>query len=81
MLFAGVPNVELLLYARGVHGQLPSGAEGVGAWHQRFLEWLGVLGFLGEKGEETAAAKDVAAFGRGEAVAQFVGPGAMRARV
>ena len=41
MLFAGVPNVELLLYARGVHGQLPSGAEGVGAWHQRFLDTMG----------------------------------------
>jgi hypothetical protein len=81
MLYAGVPNVELLLYAQGVHGQLPNGAAGVGAWHARFLEWLGALGFLGEKGAETAAARDVVAFGAGQPVPQFVGPGAMRARV
>lgn len=81
MLYAGVPNIELLLYAKGVHGQLPNGEGGVGAWHERFAEWLGVLGFLEEKGEETAAARDVAAFGAREPVPQFVGPGAMRANI
>ena len=81
MLYAGVPNIELMLFAKGVHGQLPNGEGGVGAWHERFLEWLGLLGFLGEVGKETAAARGVAAFGSREPVPQFVGPGAMRAKL
>ena len=61
MLYAGVPNAEIHLYARGRHGQLPAGVDGVGPWTDRLLEWLGVLGFLGAAGEETAAARNVAA--------------------
>ena len=83
MLFEGVPNIELMLYARGVHGKLPlgGGADGVSAWHARFLEWMRALGFLREKGLETVAARDVAAFVARQPVAQVVGPGAMRARM
>jgi acetyl esterase/lipase len=81
MLFEGVPNIELILYAQGVHGQLPSGAGGVGAWHARFLEWLSALGFLAPSGEETLASKHVALFATGRPVPQVVGPGAMRAKM
>jgi acetyl esterase/lipase len=81
MLYEGVPNIELMLFAQGVHGQLPSGARGASAWHARFLEWMGVLGFLGETGEETMASKNVALYAAGQPVPQFVGPGAMRAKL
>lgn len=64
-----------------MHGQLPTGARGVGAWHARFLEWLSALGFLTPKGEETLAAKQVALFVARKPVPQFVGAGAMRAKL
>ena len=54
---------------------------GASAWHARFLEWMGVLGFLGETGEETMASKNVALYAAGQPVPQFVGPGAMRAKL
>ena len=75
MLFAGVPNIELILYAQGVHGQLPSGANGTGAWHARFVEWLSGLGFLAPKGVVTLASKHVSLLAAGKPVPQFVGPG------
>jgi endo-1,4-beta-xylanase len=34
----------------------------MGAWPLRFADWFKDLGFLGKPGEETQAAKDVAAF-------------------
>lgn len=41
MLYAGVPNTEIHLYAKGRHGQLPRGAgpgSHVGAWTDRLIE-------------------------------------------
>ena len=35
---------------------------GEGAWQDRFIQWMRDLGFFGKPGEETLAAKDVAAF-------------------
>ncbi len=75
LLNDGVPNVEMHIYARGVHpgdrgkeGQAPATAGitsrdgvGFGTWHERFFDWLADLGFLDKTGAETRAAKDVAA--------------------
>ena len=33
-------------------------------WYDRYIEWFPDLGFLGKLGEETKAAKDVAAYAR-----------------
>ncbi len=64
MLQAGIPNVEMHIYARGHHGMGLSWRDGtaMGAWPLRFADWFKDLGFLGKPGEETQAAKDVAAF-------------------
>ncbi len=75
MLNAGIPNVEMHIYARGRHpgdtpfaGDPPStggltnrGGIAMGTWHDRFIEWLRDLGFLGKPGVETLAAKDATA--------------------
>lgn len=75
LLMDGVPNIEMMLYARGRHpgdrtepGEPPStgsisnmGGIPYGTWSARFLDWFRDLGFLGRPGEETQAARDVAA--------------------
>ncbi len=75
MLNAGIPNVEMHIYARGRHpgdtpfaGDPPStggltnrGGIAFGTWHDRFIEWTRDLGFLGKPGVETLAAKDATA--------------------
>ena len=64
MLNAGIPNVEIHIYARGTHGNGLAYREftGEGTWQDRFIQWMRDLGFFGKPGEETLAAKDVAAF-------------------
>ncbi len=73
MLNAGVPNVEMHIYARGRHpgdraepGDPPStggltnrGFIAFGTWHDRFIDWTRDLGFMGKPGVETQAAKDI----------------------
>jgi endo-1,4-beta-xylanase len=75
LLNDGVPNVEMHIYARGHHpgdkvgpGEPPStvgvtdrGFIAYGTWPDRFIDWFRDLGFLGNRGDETQAAKDVAA--------------------
>lgn len=75
LLMDGVPNIELMLYARGRHpgdktgpGEPPStgsisnmGGIPYGTWSARFLDWFRDLGFLNPPGVVTQAAKDVAA--------------------
>ncbi len=75
LLMDGVPNIEMLLYARGRHpgdktapGEPPAtgsisnmGGIPYGTWSARFLDWFRDLGFLGQPGIETLAARDVAA--------------------
>jgi acetyl esterase/lipase len=75
LLMDGVPNIEMLLYARGRHpgdktapGEPPAtgsisnmGGIPYGTWSARFLDWFRDLGFLGQPGVETLAARDVAA--------------------
>ena len=75
MLNAGIPNVEMHIYARGRHpgdtpfaGDPPStggltnrGGIALGTWQDRYIEWMRDLGFLGKPGVETLAAKDVTA--------------------
>jgi acetyl esterase/lipase len=70
LLMDGVPNIEMMLYARGRHpgdktapGEPPAtgsisnmGGIPYGTWSARFLDW-----FLGQPGVVTLAAKDVAA--------------------
>jgi len=64
MLNAGVPNVEMHIYARGHHG----GGLGFrdftaeGGWQFRFIDWFRDLGFFGKPGIQTQAATDVADF-------------------
>lgn len=64
MLNAGIPNVEMHIYARGKHGGGLTYRDftGEGAWQDRFTHWLRDLGFFEKPGTETLAAKDVAAF-------------------
>ncbi len=73
LLMDGVPNIEMLLYARGRHpgdktepGEPPStgsisnmGGIPYGTWSDRFLDWFRDLGFLSAPGVVTQAAKDV----------------------
>jgi acetyl esterase/lipase len=75
MLNAGVPNVEMHIYARGHHpgdkvgpdeppstaGLTDRGFIAYGTWPDRFIAWSRDLGFLNAPGVETQAAKDVAA--------------------
>jgi endo-1,4-beta-xylanase len=76
MLNAGVPNVEMHIYARGHHpgdrvgpGEPPStggltdrGFIAYGTWQYRFLDWFRDLGFFQKPGVETQADKDVQTF-------------------
>ena len=64
MLNAGIPNVEMHIFARGTHG----GGSGYraftaeGSWGDRFVHWMRDLGFFNKPGEPTLAAQDVEAF-------------------
>jgi dienelactone hydrolase len=64
MLNAGIPNVEIHIYARGTHGNGLAYRDftAEGTWQDRFVHWLRDLGFFGKAGTETLAAQDVAAF-------------------
>jgi endo-1,4-beta-xylanase len=64
MLDAGIPNLEMHIYAIGLHGRGMSYRDGtaLGTWPARFTDWFRDLGFLGKPGVETLAARDVAAF-------------------
>ena len=64
MLRAGVPNVEMHIYAIGVHGGGLNDRDGTafGTWQSRFIDWFRDLGFLHKPGVETLAARDVEAF-------------------
>jgi endo-1,4-beta-xylanase len=70
MLQAGVPNVEMHVYGNGYHpgdrgssgGMTWRGGIPFGTWQDRFIDWFADLGFLGKRGEETKAARDVAVF-------------------
>jgi len=64
MLDAGIPNLEMHIYAIGLHGRGLSYREGtaLGTWPARFTDWFRDLGFLNKPGVETLAARDVAAF-------------------
>ena len=66
MLQAGVPNVEMHIYAIGHHGMGLSYRDGtaLGTWPGRFTDWFRDLGFFGAQGVETQAARDVAAFAK-----------------
>lgn len=74
MLQAGIPNLEMHIYANGRHPGDPLGdgsrmsagladRNGIpfGKWQDRFIDWFRDLGFLQKPGVETKAAKDVAA--------------------
>jgi acetyl esterase/lipase len=69
MLNAGIPNVEMHIYANGHHPG--SGSTGgltdrldtpYGTWQFRFIDWFRDLGFLAKSGVQTQAAKDSATF-------------------
>ena len=75
MLNAGIPNVEMHIYANGRHpgDPLPDGSRmsggltdrngiPLGTWQDRFIDWFRDLGFLQKPGVETKAAKDTAVF-------------------
>jgi dienelactone hydrolase len=64
MLNAGIPNVEMHIYARGTHGNGLAYRDftGEGSWQDRFVHWLRDLGFFQKSGTETLAAQDSAAF-------------------
>jgi acetyl esterase/lipase len=66
MLKAGVPNLEMHIYARGGHGGSIGPRNGIpfGSWPERFTEWLEDLGFFGPPGVETKAAQDLAEFAK-----------------
>ncbi len=75
LLMDGVPNIEMLLYARGRHpgdktgpGEPPAtgsisnmGGIPFGTWSARYLDWFRDLGFLNQPGVVTRAAQDVTA--------------------
>jgi endo-1,4-beta-xylanase len=76
MLNAGVPNVEMHIYARGHHpgdqvgpdeppstgGLTDRGFIEYGTWPNRFIDWFRDLGFFQKSGVETQAAKDIENF-------------------
>jgi hypothetical protein len=64
MLHAGIPNVEMHIYARGKHGGGLSYRDftGEGTWPDRFIHWMRDLGFFNKPGTETLAAQDIADF-------------------
>ena len=66
MLKAGVPNLEMHIYARGGHGGSIGSRNGIpfGTWPQRLLEWIEDLGMLGPPGVATKASQDVGAYAK-----------------
>ncbi len=66
MLRTGIPNVEMHIYGNGYHPGDRGATGGLthrsgipfGTWHMRFIDWFDDLGFLGERGAETKAARD-----------------------
>lgn len=67
MLKANVPNLEMHIYGRGQHAVKRSNAPDAipyAKWYDRYMEWFTDLGFLGKPGEETKAAKEVAAYAK-----------------
>lgn len=64
MLHAGIPNLEMHVYALGAHGGGLNYRNGIafGTWQNRFIDWLRDLGFLQKPGVPTLAARDVEAF-------------------
>ncbi len=64
MLNAGIPNLEMHIYAIGVHGGglNDRGGTAFGTWQNRFVDWFRDLGFLQKPGVQTLAARDVEAF-------------------
>jgi len=64
MLDAGIPNLEMHIYANGAHGNGMRDRNGspLGTWQHRFIDWMRDLDFLGKPGEETKAAVHVKAF-------------------
>ncbi len=62
MLKASVPNLEMHIYGRGGHPISPKETIPAGSWRERFVEWFGDLGFLGQPGTETKAASEVARY-------------------
>jgi endo-1,4-beta-xylanase len=64
MLNAGIPNLEMHIYARGKHGGGMGYRDftGEGTWQDRFIGWLRDLGYFQKPGLETQADKDVADF-------------------
>lgn len=64
MLNAGIPNVEMHIYARGTHGNGLQYRDftAEGTWQDRFIHWMRDLGFFNKPGTPTLAAQDVAAF-------------------
>ena len=64
MLNAGVPNLEMHIYARGGHGGSISSRNGspFGTWPATYIAWMRDLGFLEPAGVETRAAKEVRVF-------------------
>jgi len=76
MLGAGIPNVEMHIYARGHHpgdrvgpdeplstgGLMDRGFIAYGTWPDRMVDWMKDLGFFNKPGVITQAAKDVDAF-------------------
>lgn len=75
MLKAGIPNVEMHIYANGRHpgellgdgNRMTAGLSDrhgipIGKWQDRFIDWFRDLGFLQEPGVETKAARDLEAF-------------------
>jgi len=64
MLNAGIPNVEMHIYARGHHGGGLGYREftAEGGWQYRFIDWFRDLGFFQKPGVPTQAAIDVADF-------------------
>jgi len=76
MLQAGIPNVEMHIYARGHHpgdrtgpdepvptaGLGDKGGIAYGTWPDRLVDWMKDMGFMTKPGTVTQAAKDVDAF-------------------
>ncbi|MBV9550687.1 MAG: alpha/beta hydrolase fold domain-containing protein [Alphaproteobacteria bacterium] len=76
MLNAGVPNVEMHIYARGHHpgdrvgegepvstgGLMDRGFIAYGTWPDRMVDWMKDLGFFNKPGVVTQATKDIDAF-------------------
>ena len=76
MLQAGIPNVEMHIYARGHHpgdrvqpdepistgGLADRGFIAYGTWPDRMVDWMKDLGFFNKPGVVTQAARDVDAF-------------------